>query len=82
MARRRAFSFTPDISVGGLYAVFDHPCNDLSEIKPAFYTLLIQTVYPEKGITAGKKINDPGKASCIFDPNNGRPVAYLKVLRV
>ncbi len=56
-----AVTFALNSSPDGIFAVSDHTCDDLREIKSAFDTVLVQTVYPEKGITFGEKINHPGE---------------------
>jgi hypothetical protein len=37
----------------------NHRGDDLGEIESAVDAVLVQTVYPEKGRTAGKEINCP-----------------------
>ena len=60
MVGRRTVAFATEISFGGLSAVSDHPSDDLGEIEPAIDAFLVQAVYPEQRITAGKEIDDPG----------------------
>lgn len=61
MVGGRTVAFATEISLGGLSAVFDHPGDDLGEIKPSADTSLVQAVYPEHCRTAGKEINNPGQ---------------------